>query len=96
MAVGIATAVVAYWLLPPAVQHRNLNYLQSSFATIEAEWKSVAPAELVPTAAAVLTGGLLSLTLRYLAASSARTTGIRAIEDGVVSFEPEPLGGIGR
>ncbi|MFP4113581.1 MAG: hypothetical protein ACOC0E_00970 [Spirochaetota bacterium] len=96
LAVGVATAVAGYWLLPPSVQHRNLNYLQSSFSEIETQWETITPAEMLPTAAVVITGGLLSLTIRYLAAQDARETSIRAIGTGRVSFEPRPLGRLGR
>jgi len=94
--VDLATMAATYWLLPPAVQHRNLNYLQSSFEVIEGRWKSISPAELIPAAAATLTGGLLALTVRVLAARDAETTALEAIETGTVRFEPLPLGGVAR
>ncbi|MFW6293947.1 MAG: hypothetical protein ACOC7V_16730 [Spirochaetota bacterium] len=95
-AVDLATLVATYWLLPPAVQSRNLNYLQSSFETIEGRWKSISASELVPAAAATLSGGLLSLTVRLLAARDAEATALEAIEAGTVGFEPLPLGGVAR
>ena len=95
-AVDAATLVATYWLLPPAVQSRNLNYLQSSFETIEGRWKSISASELVPAAAATLTGGLLSLTVRLLAARDAEATALEAIETGTVGFEPLRLGGVAR
>ena len=95
IATGAATLILGTWLLPPAVQHRNLNYLQSSFETIETRWKSLTPSELIPVAAISVTGSLLSLTIRHLAARSARVAALTAIRDGVVTFRPEPLGGVG-
>ncbi len=94
--VDLATVAATSWLLPPAVQHRNLNYLQSSFEVIEGRWKSISPAELIPAVAATLTGGLLSLTVRLFAARDAESTALEAIETGTVRFEPVPLGGVAR
>lgn len=95
-AADLATLAATYWLLPPAVQHRNLNYLQSSFEVIESRWKSVSPSQLIPAAAATLTGGLLSLTVRVLAARGAEAAALDALEVGRVRFEPLPLGGVAR
>lgn len=95
-AVDLTTLVAAYWLLPPAVQSRNLNYLQSSFEVIENRWKSISPVDLVPSIAATITGGLLSLTVRVLAARGAEAAALEAFEAGTVRFEPLPLGGVAR
>jgi len=94
LAITVTTAILAYWLLPPAVQHRNLNYLQSSFAAIDDRWRALTPSEFVPSAALVVSGSLLSATVRSLAARSARDAAMRALRSGRVSFEPEPLDGI--
>jgi len=94
LAIGVTTAILAYWLVPQAVQHRNLNYLQSSFATIDERWRAVTPSELVPSVALVVSGSLLSATVRSLAARSAREAAMRALRSGRVTFEPQPLDGI--
>lgn len=95
-AIELSTLAATYWLLPPAVQYRNLNYLQNSLSAIEERWKSIAPIELVPATAAALTGGLLSLTVRVLAARGAEESAMEAIETGAVRFEALPLGGVAR
>lgn len=86
-----ATAV-AIALLPPAVQSRNLNYLQSSFTEIEDRWMALEPQELIPSVVTAVTGAMLSLTIRSLAARSARETAFEAMREGRVVFAPAPLG----
>ena len=95
-AVGVFTVVFASLLLPPAVRTGNLNYLQSSFGVIEERWKGLSPSQLIPSAAVVLSGALLSATVRSLAAESARSVAVEALHDGRIVFAPEPLGGFDR
>lgn len=93
--VTVATIVGTYLVMPPALQYRNLNYLQTSFAAIETRWKAASASELVPAASVAVSGTLLSVTVRYLAARTARDAAYRALESGTITFEPRPLGGMG-
>ncbi len=90
------TGILAYAVLPPAVQQENLNYLQSARLDIQDRWDGVSVSELIPTVTVVTSGALLSLTIRALAARSARILSDSAIREGVIRFEPEPAGGISR
>ncbi|MFW6288668.1 MAG: hypothetical protein ACOC2Q_02705, partial [Spirochaetota bacterium] len=76
--VGATTAILASVLLPAAVRSRNLSYLQSSFSAIEERWKSLAPAQLIPSASVVFSGVLLGVTVRSRAAESARRAALQS------------------
>ncbi len=91
LAVGLATVLIATQLLPAAVRHRNLNYLQNSFATIRSRWMTVTPSELIPAFATIGTGAMVGLTLRFVAAASARESGLEALRRGTITFDPTPL-----
>ena len=93
LVVGL-TGVLTYLLLPPAVQQSNLNYLQSSRLDIRDRWDEISASQLIPSAAAAISGTLLGLTVRGLAARTARELAIEAIANGTVRFEPEPAGGL--
>ena len=87
-----ATAfALAYWVLPPSVQWRNLNYLQTPFDEIRDRWLALTASELIPSISVSAAGSILSLALRYFAAEDARSRAIDAIEDGRVVFEPRPI-----
>lgn len=96
LAIGVATIIAGSVLLPAAVRSENLDYLQSSFAAIDERWKSVTPAELVPSAAVVISGALLSLSVRAFAAADAERAAHAALRAGTVRFEPQPLAVFGR
>ena len=91
LAIGLTTMVVATAVLPAALRPRNLDYLQSSPATIRSRLRSVTPAELIPAVASVGSGVMLGLTLRFAASNSARESGLNALRRGAVTFDPRPL-----
>ena len=91
LAVGLTAVIIAIQVLPAAVRHRNLNYLQSSRATIRERWRSVTPSEMLPAFATLATGAMVGLTLRFVTAASARESGLDALRRGAVTFEPRPL-----
>lgn len=91
-----ATLAFGYLLLPPAVQSRNLNYLQSSFLVIQERWEQVTPYELIPSLAVYTGGAILSMTIRGFAARNARVMADNAVQNGIVRFEPLPAGGLAR
>jgi hypothetical protein len=89
--IALATAATTYWLLPPAIQWRNLNYLQTPLGEIRDRYDDLTAAELVPSLSVWIAGAILDVALRSFAARDARSVAIQAIEDGVVTFEPLPL-----
>jgi hypothetical protein len=91
IAVGLTTLVIATQILPAAVRHRNLNYLQSSHETIRSRWMSVSPSEMIPALATLATGAMVGLTLRFVATASARESGLDALRRGAVTFDPQPF-----
>ena len=88
LVVQVAASIVSYILLPPAVQWENLDYLQMPFSTIETRWKSLSFADLLPSAAILLSGSLLSIVIRSFAASDAESVARQKIADGSILFEP--------
>lgn len=92
VALAVTSAILIAQLLPPSVQSRNLNYLQSSYSDIEERWRSLTPAELIPATAVAMTSALLRLTVRHLAAGDARRASFEALRRGTIVFEPHPLG----
>lgn len=91
LAITSAAAVLGYFLLPAAVQHANLNYLQTRIGDIETRWKSLTVAEFLPSAAVAVSASILSAVVRNFASRDARDLAIQAIVDGRVVFEPALL-----
>lgn len=89
--VGLTTIGLCYWLLPPSVQWRNLNYLQTPFESIRDRWAALSASELIPSISVSIAGSILGLALRHFAAENAEATAIAAIEEGLVGFEPRPI-----
>jgi hypothetical protein len=85
---GLTTLSLAYVLLPPAVQWRNLNYLQTPLATIRERFGELTVADLIPFSSVMFAGTMLSLGIRHFAAQDAAQVAVKAIEDGHVHFEP--------
>ncbi len=92
LALGVMSAILVARLLPPSVQSRNLNYLQSSCDAIRTRWRSLTPAELIPATVVGVSSALLSLTVRSLAAADARRAALDALGRGTVAFGPRPVG----
>jgi hypothetical protein len=70
------------------VQWANLDYLQTPFSVIETRWKSLSFADLLPSAAVLFSGTLVSVVVRSVAATNAETVARQRIVDGSVTFEP--------
>lgn len=92
IALAVTSSILVARLLPPSVQSRNLNYLQSSYHVIEERWRSLTPAELIPATAVAMASALLRLTVRHLAAGDARRASLEALQRGIITFEPHPPG----
>lgn len=86
-----SAAVAWYLLLPASVQVGNLNYLQTPVGDIEARWKALTVSEMLPSAAIVVSAAILSATVRSLSSRHAADLAVRALEDGVIVFEPMRL-----
>ena len=91
LVVGVAAAALAYWLLPPAVQWRNLNYLQTPIVDIETRWKALTPGELIPSVAVAASGSLVGLVIRRFASEDAATLARARISEGSIVFESDFL-----
>ena len=86
LTVGAATAILALVALPPAVQGRNLNYLQSSYEQIRDRWSTLRPAELIPAAVVSLTGTFLRIAVRSQAARDAAASARNALAAGSIDL----------
>ena len=82
---------MVYLFLPPAIQWRNLNYLQSSFVTIEDRWQNLTPSDLIPSISIAIAGAILSSVVRYYAGEDAARAAVVAIDQGRVNFAPKPI-----
>jgi len=91
MVVQASAAIAWYLLLPASVQVSNLNYLQTPVGDIEDRWKALTVSEMLPSAAVCLSAGILSATIRSLSSRHAADLAVRALEDGVIVFEPSRL-----
>jgi hypothetical protein len=86
-----AAITLACLVLPPSVQWRNLNYLQTPFETIKDRWSALTASELIPSLSISAAGSILSLALRYFAAEDAGQRAVSAIDDERIVFEPRPI-----
>ena len=91
VALAVTSLILVARLLPPSVQSRNLNYLQSSYNDIEERWRSLTPGELIPATAVGMASVLLRVTVRRMAAGNARQAGLEALRGGLIVYEPLPL-----
>ena len=91
MTIQAAAFTLFSWMLPPSVQWRNLNYLQTPFETIKDRWSALTASELIPSISVSAAGSILSLALRYFAAEDAGRRAMSAIDNGRIVFEPRPI-----
>jgi hypothetical protein len=91
LAVAAGTLVGAYFLLPEDLQFKQLDYLNSGYATIRDRWEAHSFVDLLPTVAVLAGGGLVKGVLGGLSAKHAGKVARRNIEQGQVTFEPNLL-----
>ena len=84
-ATGLAVVGLA---LPPAVQPRNVDYLQRSFLEIETIWYDVTPIELLPAAVVAVSFAALQFTVRAFASRHAEWVTLDALRSGQVTATP--------
>ena len=82
------TLLGAYFVLPSNVQFGSLNYLGSSWSTVQAAWASNSILSYLPLAGVITAGVLLETALRYASADNAAKTARKNISEGKVTFQP--------